>query len=120
MNDLRPRTMNPMLLLLTSAVLGVAVAVLTGTFGLGVTVIAFLLATPFIWRADRLIAASGILIGFGGAWSSLLAGQFESGGTLSDRTFWVLVGAVPLTLGLIALVLRGSRFVRPTHDIQRR
>jgi hypothetical protein len=52
-------------------------------------------------RGDRIVALSGLLAGFGGAWSLLLARQFASGGRLEGAPFWVAVGVVPLALGCV-------------------
>lgn len=91
-----------------------AAAMVTASFGVGAAAIALVLAAPLIVRGDRLIAVSGILAGFGGLWLALLGWQFASGGVLDAAQQWILVGAVPLTIGIIALGLRMARYLRST------
>jgi hypothetical protein len=116
----RRAPLNPILLWLTSAVFGMAVALLTGSFGLGAALIALVLAMPLVLRGDRLMALSGLLIGFGGLWSLLLASQIASGGRTSDPERWILVGAATLGFGFVLLVLRLARTLRSTSDIRAR
>jgi hypothetical protein len=113
-------SLNPILLWFTSVVLGMAGTVLTGFFGLGAALIALVLAMPLVLRGDRLAALSGLLIGFGGLWSLLLSSQIASGGHLSDPARWTFVGAAPLAIGFVVLVLRLARTLRSTSDIRRR
>jgi hypothetical protein len=109
--------LNPILLWSTSAVLGMAGAVLTGFFGLGAAFLTLVLTMPLVLRGDRLAAASGLLIGFGGLWLVLLAWHVASGGHLSDPEPWTFVGAAPFAIGLVVLVLRLARTFRSTSDI---
>lgn len=107
--------MNRWLLWVTTAALG-AVATLITSFGLLAALLFLLLATPLILRGAHAVALSGLLTGFGGLWLFLMARQFSSGGTLDDSTFWIGVGAVPLTTGLVllvAIVIRGVASPRP-------
>lgn len=120
MNPPQPASLNPLLLWFTSAVLGMAGAVLTGSFGLGAALVALVLATPLVLRGDRLVALSGLLIGFGGLWLLLLATQLASGGQLSDARRWIVVGAAPLAIGFVVLVLRLARTLGSSRDIRRR
>jgi MFS family permease len=120
MNLTKRASLNPILLWFTSAVLGMAGAVLTGFFGLGAAVIALVLAMPLVLRGDRLAALSGLLIGFGGLWSLLLASQIAAGGHLSDPARWTFVGAAPLAIGFVVLMLRLARNLRSTSDIRAR
>lgn len=115
----RRASVNPMLLWLTSAVLGMAVALLTGSFGLGAALIALVLAMPLVLRGDRLVALSGLLIGFGGLWSLLLASQIASGGHTSDPGRWIFAGVATLGFGSVLLALRLARTLRSTSDIGR-
>jgi hypothetical protein len=63
-----------------------------------------LLAVPLIVRGAHLVALSGLLTGFGGFWTFLMARQFASGGTLDNSTSWLAVGIVPLATGLALLL----------------
>jgi hypothetical protein len=105
----RHSSINPVLLSLTCAVLGMAAAVLTGFFGVVAALIALVLTAPLVLRGDRLAALAGLLIGFGGLWLWLLGSENASGGQLSDPAPWDLLGAAPLAIGLGALVLRLAR-----------
>jgi hypothetical protein len=58
------------------------------------------LVVPGLRAGTWLAATSGALTGFGVAWLLLLATQAGSGGTLSSSDMWLLVGMVPLALGL--------------------
>lgn len=62
-------------------------------------------ALPLAWRG-RVLGVAGLLVGFGGVWLLLVANQYASGGGLSDPIRWLSVGAVPLAVGLV-LVLVG-------------
>lgn len=99
------------LLWVTTAVLGMAAATATAILGVGAGAIAFVLMVPFILRGDRLVAVSGLFIGFGGLWLAALAGQFAAGGGVDAAGQWILVGAVPLAIGLLALGVRTARAV---------
>jgi hypothetical protein len=112
--------MHPFLLALTCAVLGIAGAVLTGSFGLGAAIIGLTLAVPLVLRGDRLAALGGLFIGFGAMWLLLLAVQTTSGGQSSDPGRSLLVGAVPLAMGLIALGIRFARTLGSVRDIPAR
>lgn len=91
-------------------------ALLTGSLGLGAALIALVLAMPLLLHGDRLVALSGLLIGFGGLWSLLLAAQIASGGQTSDPGRWILVGAGTLGVGFVVLAVRLARTVRSTSD----
>jgi hypothetical protein len=116
----RRASLNPILLWFASAVLGMAGALLAGTFGLGAALIALVLAMPLVIRGDRPMALSGLLIGFGGLWSLLLASQIASGGRTSDPARWIFVGAATLAIGFVVLLLRLARTLRSSRDIARR
>jgi hypothetical protein len=60
------------------------------------------LAVPGLRAGTWLAATSGALTGFGAAWLLVLATQ---GGTLSSSDMWLLVGLVPLALGLASGVV---------------
>jgi hypothetical protein len=59
-----------------------------------------LLVVPGLRAGTWLSAMSGALTGFGVSWLLLLGTQAGSGGTLSSSDVWLLVGLVPLALGL--------------------
>jgi hypothetical protein len=107
----------PPLLWATSAVLGMAAATVTAILGVGAGAIALVLTIPLILRGDRLVAISGLFIGFGGLWLAALGGQFASGGVLDAAEPWVLVGAVPLAIGILALGAKMAHFVSKPRDI---
>ena len=91
--------MNPGLLWVTTAILGLAASLLVGAGG----VIGFLfviLSLPLVLRRPRLVALSGFLSGFGGTWLLLMGRQFASGGMLDNAAVWLAVGIVPLIIGL--------------------
>ena len=99
----------------TMAVLGLVVALLWGVGGPLVAGLFGLLTLPLILRADRLVAVSGLAIGFGAIWLLLLARQSDTGGTLENAAAWVAVGAVPLVAGILTLALvAGRRFAAGT------
>jgi hypothetical protein len=77
--------------------LAALIAALIGALGF----LFILLAVPGLRPGTWLLAISGALIGFGVAWLLLLARQAASGGTLSSSDVWLLVGIVPLSLGLV-------------------
>jgi hypothetical protein len=104
--------MHPLLLWAISAGFGMAAALVTGSLGLGAAFVAIVLALPLIIRGDSLAALSGLLIGFGGLWLALLTLQGATGATTSQLEGWIMVGAAPLTIGLLASVLRFARTLR--------
>jgi hypothetical protein len=98
--------MNRPLQWITMAVFG-AVATLMTSLGLLAALLFLVLAVPLVVRGAHLVALSGLLTGFGGFWTFLMARQASSGGTLDNSTFWLAVGIVPLATGLALLVLVG-------------
>jgi hypothetical protein len=94
-----------------------AAATVSAILGVGAGLIALVLTIPLILRGDRLVAISGICIGFGGLWLAALAGQFASGGVLDAAQMWILIGAVPLAVGILALGVRIARFGSRPRDI---
>ncbi len=96
--------MNRPLQWITTAVLGAAASMMT-SFGLLAALLFLALATPLVIRGAHLVALSGLLTGFGGFWTLLMARQSSSGGTLDNSTFWLAVGIVPLATGLALLGL---------------
>ena len=98
--------MNRPLQWITTAVLGAAATLMT-SFGLLAALLFLLLAVPLIVRGAHLVALSGLLAGFGGFWTFLLARQSSSGGTLDNSAFWLAVGIVPLATGLALLAFVG-------------
>jgi hypothetical protein len=104
--------MHPLLLWAVCTGLGMAAALLSGSFGLGAALVAAVLAMPLIVRGDSLAAVSGLLTGFGGLWLALLWWQGATGATTSQLEGWLIVGAVPFAVGLIAAVLRFARTLR--------
>jgi hypothetical protein len=106
------------LLWVAAAVFGMAAATVTAILGLGAGAIALVLTIPLILRGDRMVAISGISIGFGGLWLAALGGQFASGGALDAVQMWILVGAVPLAIGIAALGVRMSRHGSRPRDVQ--
>ena len=103
--------MNPFLLWVTTAVLGMAATILTSFGLLGVLVFLALMA-PLILRGDRMVALSGVLVGFGGFWPFLMARQTATGGTIDNAGFWTALGVVPLAIGTVLLGLTAVREVR--------
>ena len=120
MNVHQSSSPNPLLLWFACAILGMAGALLTGSLGLTAGLVLLILATPLILRGDRLAALSGLLIGFGGLWSLLLVSQIRSGGLLSDAGRWIVVGAAPLAIGFVVLVVRLARTHGSSRDIPER
>jgi hypothetical protein len=100
--------MNRGLLWVTTFVFGAAATLMT-SFGLLAALLFLLLAVPLVVRGAHLVAASGLLTGFGASWTLLISRQFASGGSLDNSTFWLAVGIVPLALGLASLVFLGWR-----------
>lgn len=106
--------MDRLLLWITTAVLGVAATVLT-SFGLVAALLFLVLTLPLLARGDHVVAASGLLTGFGGSWSLLMARQFASGGALDNAGFWTAVGTVPLVVGCALLALVAIRALWRTN-----
>jgi hypothetical protein len=88
---------------ITTAVLGAAATVMT-SFGLLVVSVFLVSTVPLILRGERLLALSGLLIGFGGCWSLLLMSQLSRGGVLDNADFWTAVGVAPLAIGVSLLL----------------
>lgn len=103
--------MNRLLLWVTMTVLGAAATLMT-SFGLLAAILFLLLAVPLVVRGDRVVALSGLLTGFGGFWSFLMARQAASGGTTDNADAWIAVGVVPLVLGCALIVLIATRTLR--------
>jgi hypothetical protein len=92
---------------------GVAATFTTGIGG-GPAIIPILTVAVIVMvKADRLIAVSGLMIGFGGSWLSLLALQLTSG-TLESGIEWVAVavGIVPLAVGSMLVIPTVVRALR--------
>ena len=98
--------MSRLLLWITTASLGVTAVFMTSFLGPAAFPL-LTVAVIVIVRVDRLIAVSGLMIGFGGSWLVLLARQFTSGATF-EGTVWV-AGIVPLAVGTLALIVSLSR-----------
>jgi len=92
--------MNRALLWVTCVVFGAAETLLLGSFGMLFGAVFVVLLVPLVVRGDRLVALSGLLLGFGGLWLLLMANQFATGGSLDNAATWVMVGAVPLAIGV--------------------
>jgi hypothetical protein len=100
--------MNRGLLWITSFVLGIAAAWVTG-FGILAALLFLLLSAPLAARSP-LVVFSGLLLGFGAFWTFLMARQFGSGGTLGGgSTFWLALGIVPMAIGLVLLAFLAWR-----------
>ncbi len=99
--------MNSGFLWITSFVLGVAAAWVTG-FGILAALLFLLLSAPLAVRGP-LVVFSGLLLGFGALSTFQMARQFASGGTLYSATFWLALGIVPLAIGLVLLVFLAWR-----------
>jgi hypothetical protein len=95
--------MRPLLLWVTTAVLGLAAALLIGVGGT-VGAAFFVLVIPLVLRGPMLVALSGLLTGFGGAWLFMIERQFASGGRLDNADVWWALGLVTLVLGLALTV----------------
>lgn len=108
------------LLWITTAVLGAAATLITSVGGLLGSVLFLLLAIPLVVRGDHVVALSGLLMGFGGLWVTLMARQFATGGTLDNAQFWTAVGVLPLTIGsallVVAVVQAGRRRRAALHS----
>lgn len=105
------KSINPLLLWITTAILGAAAVLITSIGGLIGSVLFLLLAIPLVVRGNHALALSGLLMGFGGLWSLLMARQFATGGTLDNVGFWTAVGIVPLVIGsaLLLVAVIGTR-----------
>ncbi len=103
--------MSRLLLWITTALLGVVALFMTSFLGPPVLPL-LTVALIVMVRADRVVAVSGLLIGYGGFWLLLLAGQASSGGTLEDGPIPVAFGAVLVVVGLVALVPTSARTLR--------
>ena len=100
--------MNPGLLWITTFFIGGAATVLL-SFGPLATFLFLLLGVPLVIRGPHLVALSGLLTGFGGVLTYLLARVFASAATQDNPAFWLMVALVPLASGLIILVLVARR-----------
>ena len=110
--------MNPLLLWVTTAVLGGAAVLITSIGGLLGSVLFLLLATPLVVRGNHAVALSGLLMGFGGMWTFAMARQAATGGTLDNAGFWTAVGVVPLAVGTASLVVAVIGARRPTNAVR--
>ena len=100
--------MNPGLLWITTFFIG-GVATVLMSFGPLATFLFLLLGVPLVIRGPHLVALSGLLTGFGGVLTYLLARVFASAATQDNPAFWLMVALVPLASGLIILVLVARR-----------
>lgn len=90
------------LLFVATVVLGAATSLILGAFGPLFGGVFALAIAPFLARGGGL-AIAGSLVGFGSAWTALVALQLGRGGTSSNDTTWLAVGIVALVLGLALL-----------------
>ncbi len=93
--------------LLWAAMAAVGVtATLMASFGGGPMTVPFLVvATVIIVKVDKLVAVSGLLVGFGASWLALVTGQpIAEGASGGSAVVQALIGAVPLLLGMLALI----------------
>jgi hypothetical protein len=102
------REMSRLLLWITTALLGVAAIFMTSFLG-PATFPLLAVAVIVMVKVDRLVALSGLMLGFGGSSLLLLANQLSSGGTLEQATSWVIMGIVPIAIGLLSLVPTAGR-----------
>lgn len=86
-----------------------AAASLTTSLGLLALLLYLVATTPLIIRGG-LVTLSGLLAGFGAFWLFLMARALAGGGGMEDAAFWVVVGAVPLGIGLGLLLLTLARW----------
>jgi len=94
---------------LTTAMLG-AVTPILASFGPVAMLLFVVLSSPLVVRGHRLAGLSGLLTGFGGAWTFLLTRHVVAGSEFDNATGWFAVGIVPLSIGLIlaaAIARRG-------------
>ncbi len=101
--------MNPALLWITTFFIGGAATVLLSLGPLATFLFFLLLGVPLVIRGPHLVALSGLLTGFGGAFTYLLARVFASGATQDNLAFWLMVALIPLASGLMILVLVARR-----------
>ena len=81
---------------------GATLMLVFGTVG---ALLMLLLAIAVVGRSPRHLAAlSGLLTGVGGLWSYLIVQIFTTGGNQDNGMFWLVVGLVPLAVGLALLV----------------
>ena len=80
---------------------GAAQTLLLGSFGLMFGAVFVVLLLPLVVRGDRLVALSGLMLGFGGLWLLLMANQLGTGGSLDNAATWVMVGAIPFAIGVV-------------------
>lgn len=104
--------MNRSLLWATSVVFGAAESVLLGSFGLLFGAVFVVLMVPLVVRGDRLVALSGLLLGFGGLWLLFMANQLAAGGALDNAATWALVGAVPFAIGVVLAIVSVTNHLR--------
>lgn len=102
------------ILSLAAGVVAAFLSTLLGWFAIGLVLFLFV---PVVLRPVRLVALSGLLTGFGGSWLLLLANQALSGAEIDGAGFWVMVGVVPLALGLVALAVSVVRARRQAPTI---
>lgn len=90
---------------IATAALGVAAVFMT-SFGGPAVLPLLLVAVIVVVTADRLVAVSGLLVGFGATWLLLLGRQASTGGIYDDGSigFAIGIGALTLVAGLVALL----------------
>jgi hypothetical protein len=86
-------------------------------FGPLAAFLTLLLSVPVMVRRPHLVAVSGLLTGFGGLWTYLMVGVFTSGGKQDNGTFWLAVGAVPLSVGLVLLAFAARQGLARALDV---
>lgn len=108
--------MRPLALFGVALALGAADALLTGLLGVIAGGAFFVLALPLARKGDIGAALAGLLGGFGAVWLALMARQTVTGGRLDDPVPWLVLGAVPLILGVAigAVRLATSRRAPPS------
>lgn len=104
--------MKPLALWIVCFVLGAGDALLFGIGGVIFGGIFFVLALPLSFRGDRASVLSGLLVGFGATWLTLMANQFATGGQLDDPVPWLALGIVPSVLGVLLALVRIVRHSR--------
>lgn len=97
--------MRPVPQWIATFVLGGAGALLTGVLGVFFGGLFAVLTLALAIRGDRWAVLSGLLTGFGATWLFLLARASASGGQLDDTGPWIVLGVVPLVLGLVLLAI---------------
>jgi uncharacterized membrane protein YfcA len=88
---------------------GAGDVVVTGLLGMMAGVLFVVLAVWLAGRDDRVLAASGLLLGFGTTWLGLMGLQAANGGQLDDAAPWITFGVVLAALGVLAAFLRMAR-----------